>query len=339
MTTSSLKSNAKTRRRSTVSKPPRKTNERSAENLQRGDEDLTQHLINLLQQNINPWHRDWTTFFGKGPHRNIDSGHEYSGSNPAILELWTALRCYSHPLWIGAGQGKKHNWMPRKGSKGCAIMLPVQITYRKRDQDGKELKDNDGNSIMGSFGTFKYSKIFNVQDIHGVTEEAEAKLQEKIRQECESFTPLEPTARLERAERVLGAWSVPTTWSGNKAFYSPSEDRITMPGQDQFLTSEGMYSTWAHEQLHSTGHKSRLNRELGGGFDSVTYAREELVAELGAFLVCNRLQISSDVLNHAAYLKHWIEVLKESPDALRKCLSDASKAANLLCNVEEENPM
>ena len=49
-------------------------------------------------------------------------------------------------------------------------MLPVKITYRKRDQDGKELKDNDGNAIMGSFATFKYNKrtLFNVQDIHGV---------------------------------------------------------------------------------------------------------------------------------------------------------------------------
>jgi len=308
---------------------------------QSNDALLTQNLIDLLHMNINPWHRDWTTFSGKGPHRNIATDHEYSGSNPAILELWTALRGYSHPLWIGAGQGKKHKWIPRKGSKGCAIMLPVQISYRKRDQEGNELKDSEGGPIMGSFATFKYSRrtLFNVQDMHGVTEEAEAKLQEKIRQECESFTPLEPTARLERAERVLGAWSVPTTWSGNKAFYSPSDDRITMPGQDQFLTSEGMYSTWAHEQIHSTGHKSRLNREMGGGFNSVTYAREELVAELGAFLVCNRLQISSDVLNHAAYLKNWIEVLKESPDALRKCLVAASKAANLLCNVEEENPM
>ena len=322
-----------------MSKKPSKRSGRSEENLQRGDEELTQHLINLLHQNINPWHRDWTTFFGKGPHRNLDSGHEYSGSNPAILELWTALRCYSHPLWIGVGQAKKNNWLPRKGSKGCAIMLPVTITYSKRDEDGNELKDADGNPIKGCFGTFKYSKIFNVQDIQGITEEAEAKLQEKIRLECESFVPLEPTARLEGAERVLGAWSVPTTWSGNKAFYSPSEDRITMPPVDQFHTSEGMYATWAHEQIHSTGHKSRLDRAMGGGFDSVTYAREELVAELGAYLVCNRLQIRSDVINHAAYLKHWIQVLKESPDALRKALADASRAANLICNTEEEQPM
>ena len=218
-------------------------------------------------------------------------------------------------------------------------MLPVQITYPKRDQDGNEMKDADGNPIIGSFRSFKYKKIFNVQDIEGNNDAAEAKLQEKIRQECESFTPLEPTARLEGAERVLGAWSVPTTWAGNSAFYSPNEDRITMPPVDQFNTSEGMYATWAHEQVHSTGHKSRLDRKMGGGPNSITYAREELVAELGAYLICARLQIRSDVVNHAAYLKHWIEVLKESPDALRKCLSDASRAANLICNLEEEQPM
>ena len=58
---------------------------------------------------------------------------------------------------------------------------------------------------------------------------------------------------------------------------------------------------------------------------------KELVAELGAFLICNKLQICSDELNHAAYLKHWIEVLQQRPDALRLALSDASKAAGLIC--------
>ena len=104
----------------------KKKSERSAENLQRGDDELTQHLINLLHQNINPWHRDWTTFFGKGPHRNLDSGHEYSGSNPAILELWTALRCYSHPLWIGVGQAKKNNCSHAKARRAARSCCPYR---------------------------------------------------------------------------------------------------------------------------------------------------------------------------------------------------------------------
>jgi antirestriction protein ArdC len=107
-----------------------------------------------------------------------------------------------------------------------------------------------------------------------------------------------------------------------------------MPGRAQFETVEGLYATWAHEQVHSTGHSSRLARKLGNSFGSADYAREELVAELGAFLICNRLEISSSTENHAAYLGHWAGVLKEGPKVLFKALSDATKAANLICGPE-----
>ena len=86
---------------------------------------------------------------------------------------------------------------------------------------------------------------------------------------------------------------MPTTWAGDRAFYSPASDKITMPARDKFSSAAGLYATWAHEQAHSTGHSSRLARDFSGGFGSTTYAREELVAELAAFLICNRLQIPS----------------------------------------------
>lgn len=267
------------------------------------------------------------------------TGNSYRGSNPALLELWMATRCYSHPLWIGVGQARQHGWHPRKGTKGCAILMPIQVTYNRKDENGQEQKDSEGNPIKAGFTTFKYTKIFNVHDIQGKDEEAQQALDDQIMMECSNNTPLSPTERLEGAEKVLGNWKVPTTWRGNKAFYSSTDDEITMPTRDQFHSSEGMYSTWAHEQIHSTGHTSRLKRDMSGGYGSLTYAREELVAELGAFLVCKRLQISSDELNHVAYLKHWIEVLKEGPDVLRKALSDASKAANLICEPEEDTEM
>jgi antirestriction protein ArdC len=63
---------------------------------------------------------------------------------------------------------------------------------------------------------------------------------------------------------------------------------------------------------------------------STSYAREELVAELGAFLVCRRLEVDSSPENHAAYLSGWISILKESPKVLLKVLSDARKAADLI---------
>ena len=61
------------------------------------------------------------------------------------------------------------------------------------------------------------------------------------------------------------------------------------------------------------------------------YAREELVAELGAVLLGDRLEIGSAMANHAAYLGHWVELLRESPRVLLRVLSDARRVADLIC--------
>ena len=109
---------------------------------------------------------------------------------------------------------------------------------------------------------------------------------------------------------------------------------MTLPKLEQFDNSQAFLATWSHELTHATGHSSRLSRPYGIVKSSKAYAREELVAELGAFLICNRLKINSDTQNHAAYLQSWANVLKESPNVLFKVLSDATKAANLICGPE-----
>ena len=58
-----------------------------------------------------------------------------------------------------------------------------------------------------------------------------------------------------------------------------------MPAAAAFSSREAFASTWAHEQIHSTGHPSRLDRPQSGAMGSTAYAREELVAELGAVIV------------------------------------------------------
>lgn len=68
---------------------------------------------------------------------------------------------------------------------------------------------------------------------------------------------------------------------------------------------------------------------------SAAYAREELVAELGAVIVCQRLQIGSDFQNHAAYLAHWAELLREKPSVLFHVLSAARQAADLIAPEPE----
>ena len=124
---------------------------------------------------------------------------------------------------------------------------------------------------------------------------------------------------------------MPTNFGGTRACYSSSLDRISMPQDISFESRESFCSTWLHEQAHSTGHSSRLDRKLGNQYGSAAYAREELIAELASVLACYRLRIGFDLPQHAAYMSSWAKALKEGgAKELMKVLSEARMAADLI---------
>ena len=68
----------------------------------------------------------------------------------------------------------------------------------------------------------------------------------------------------------------------DRAYYSPSKDRIVLPTPGQFKDMESFQMTALHEMAHSTGHSSRLDRGLHHPFGTCGYAREEIIAEFTA---------------------------------------------------------
>src|SRR5580704_18512488 len=99
-----------------------------------------------------------------------------------------------------------------------------------------------------------------------------------------------------------------------RASYCPSTDTVAMPARSAFLAAEEYYSTLFHEITHSTGHPSRLGREgilNHNPFGSDDYSKEELVAEMGAAMLCGVAGIESHTIdNSAAYLQSWISRLR-----------------------------
>lgn len=88
-----------------------------------------------------------------------------------------------------------------------------------------------------------------------------------------------------------------------------------MPKRETFDAEPEYYSTLFHELTHATGHESRLGRlqESVHGFGSVTYAKEELVAEMGAsFLSGVAGIVNRTVDNSAAYINSWLGPPKDS---------------------------
>jgi hypothetical protein len=87
-------------------------------------------------------------------------------------------------------------------------------------------------------------------------------------------------------------------------------------------------------KTHSTGHASRIGREgieTLNTFGSESYSKEELVAEMGAAMLCGVTGIAPATLqNSAAYLKTWIERLKSDSRLLVSAASAAQKAADYI---------
>jgi antirestriction protein ArdC len=231
------------------------------------------------------------------------------------------------PLWLGAGQGKPLGWWPKKGTKACRIIRPQLNSYTDQVEP---VGGGDPADVTRAWVSFKAVAVFNAADLQGATEESQAALDAAIKAALGLGPAPAPAARLEAAESVLEAWEVVTTFEGCRASYNHRSDSITMPPADSFINREAFAATWAHEQAHSTGHSSRLNRDLGGAATSKVYALEELIAELAAVLICYRLQVGSEFTNHAAYLKHWAQILKAEPKQLFKILSKARTAADLI---------
>jgi antirestriction protein ArdC len=293
------------------------------------EELLVADLVALMESSdLPPWRREWAG--QQGEHRSLETGQPYRGANPILLELGSMLRGHTLPLWIGGAQAKAHGWWPRKGCKAVRIVRPQLNKRDQQDDNGQPVTGPDGTQLISAWVSFKPVAVFNAADLVGADEETEAALQARIHEAIGQPLQLAPQARLEAAEAVLEAWPVPTSWGGTRACYSPSLDQIRMPEAEAFTTREAFAATWAHEQSHSTGHSSRLDRPMGGVHGSKAYAKEELIAELAAVLIAYRLQIGCQLENHAAYLKEWAQLLREEPKALFKVLSQARQAADLI---------
>ena len=94
-------------------------------------------------------------------------------------------------------------------------------------------------------------------------------------------------------------------------------------------------ATLAHELIHSTGHSGRLDRFRANDkrfpdSEKDSYAFEELVAELGAAMVCAELGILSDDLQHESYIDHWLQHLKRNKTMIFSAATLASTAQNYL---------
>lgn len=282
-------------------------------------EAITNQIISAIDAGAGkvqlPWHRKGASIMRP---INIASKNAYRGVN--TVALWAAADAfgYDHGLWGTYRQWQERGAQVRKGEKSSLIVF-----YKEFDRDDASSDDQSGDDRQRRYMA-KASYVFNVAQVDGYVSE-------------ETATPEVQIDPIEAAEDLIAATGAQIRIGGEEAYFAPKADYIAMPSQHRFVgtetstATEGWYSVLLHELTHWSGHENRLARQYGERFGDDAYAMEELVAELGAAFLCGDLGITVEPRpDHAAYIDHWLRIMKGDRKAIFTAASAANKAAEYL---------
>ena len=284
---------------------------------------ITNKIIADLEQGVRPWHRPWNAEHAAGritrPLRH--SGVAYQGIN--VVMLWSAsvVNGYACPIWLTFKQAQQLGGNVRKGEHGELVVYADRITRTETDAKGEEV----GRSIP----FMKGYTVFNVEQCEGLPAQYTGKAE----------APALPLPqRIEAADRFFAATGADIRHGGTRAYYAEGPDYVQMPPFETFKDAESHAATLAHELTHWTKHTKRLARDLGRvRYGDEGYAREELVAELGAAFLSADLGITPEVRpDHAAYIATWLTVLKNEKRFIFTAASHAQRAADFLHGLQPQ---
>ncbi|EEN1859681.1 DUF1738 domain-containing protein, partial [Salmonella enterica subsp. enterica serovar Enteritidis] len=288
-------------------------------------EEVAARIVEQLEQGTAPWQKPWQPGELRLPY-NPTTGKEYKGMN----SMWLSMQGHADPRWMTYNQASAEGGQVRKGSKGTHIVYWKFSEERKQtDEQGRPVIDPETGkqktiNVQLERPRSFMAVVFNASQIDGLPP-------------LETRPLMPEPERHARAEAILANSGASIQHvPGDRAYYRPSTDSITLPERNQFPAADAYYATALHELGHWTGHPSRLDRDLSHPFGSEGYAREELRAEIASLMLGERLDIGHDPGQHAAYVGSWIKALKEDPKEIFRAAADAERIAGYVMGFEQE---
>lgn len=310
--------------------------------------ELVDYIIEQVKAGeLPPWqrptHNAWHSY-------NLESGLPYRGGNQLILALESIKQGYEDPRWMTEKQLKKAGYsIDKEIAKPVVIecwtekkiFVPKEVDENGkpvRDEKGeiqwKPLLDSNGNQVTKPY-RYKYASVYNGSVIEGLEPYVKQQLPEE--------------QRIKELDTILANSEAPIFYdSPNRNYYiGGNTDEVHLEPETHFKSRDHLYATALHEIGHSTGHSSRLNRDMTGQKGDPAYAQEELVAEFTAAMLNDKYNLPFSEKyqkeNSASYIEGWASALAKDPAIMFYAASQASKAATyiennmLLPHLEKEN--
>jgi len=280
---------------------------------------ITDAIIARLEAGVIPWKCSWSK--SSSLPANYLTKRAYNGINAFLLASFG----YEHPFFLTFNQAKQLGGMVRKGAKSIPVIFYKLLDKTTSSNAVGKTKEDEKIPML------QYYRVFHISDIEGI----DFKLPERIVnpdidlvKDCEEIISTMPNAPA-------------IIFEGSQPCYIPCLDTVRMVSIDKFISTDEYYQTLFHELVHATGHKSRLNRDLTGGFGSNSYSIEELIAEMGASYLSALTGIETDILldNAAGYIQGWLKALKNDRKMLINAASKAHKATEYIAGPYMEKEL
>lgn len=293
-------------------------------------EEIVKELLASLKEDRIPWHQGWKSI---GTPINAITDSKYKGTNSLWLQLVSMKNGFNDNRWCTFKQASDKGWKIKKGSKG--ISVEYWSLYDKKTK--KNINFNQEKELKNKLTEEEYKeririvskvyKVFNGDQIEGIPK--------RIIPE----NNINKDYIINHRNKLINSLKVDFREGGDSAFYVPSLDTITMPYIEMFDNEYEYLATFLHESAHSTGHESRLNRNISNTFGTAEYAKEELRAEISSIFISQELRIDGEdkehMKNHKAYIQSWIDVLQNDPNELFRAIKDAQQISDYMIEKVE----
>jgi len=277
---------------------------------------ITNKILSDLEKGELTWRRPWNSdHLAANVQRPLRWNNiPYTGINTIMLWATANEKGYSLPHWMTFQQTLELKANVRKGEKGTQVIYAEKML--------KESEDKEGEIKIVQIPFLKTYTVFNASQIEGLSQHF---------YEIPELPPVTTPQRIAELEEFF-AMTKADIRQGYKAAYYSLEDYVDMPPIESFKTVEDYYAVLAHEVTHWTKHPKRLNRDFGRKqWGDEGYAKEELVAELGAcFLAADLGFEPMPEEKHAAYIQSWLDALQNDKKLIISAASYAQKAVEYI---------
>tara|TARA_R110001592_G_scaffold104354_1_gene293679 strand:+ start:21877 stop:22953 length:1077 start_codon:yes stop_codon:yes gene_type:complete len=306
-------------------------------------QEMADAVMKAIKSGEKPWLKPWdTSKCTTGLAHNVASGKPYRGVNQFYLSIASIdIEFASYKQW--AEVGRKHavandEWEWAEDGKGKRFKKATEYYGVQKGSSSHTViyftiikKEDKETGEESRIPILKWFRVFGRSQTNIPAPYVEPPTEDEL----PKFTE-----RQEAIEQQIYDWmeaeGITFDNGGTRAFYRYATDHIQMPDKIAFPSGYAYMPTLLHESVHATGHRKRLSRKMGSGFGSEDYAFEELVAEMGASLLCRHFNIlptealEDGLENQVSYIANWLKRLQSNPKMLISAGSKAQRAMDYI---------